>query len=312
MSKYRNKLPQLSSSLFLTDGGLETTLLFHDGIDLPYFAAFDLLKSKEGIERLRQYFLRYVNIARQRGMGFVLEAPTWRASADWAEKLGYDATTLADANRTAIGLLLEIRQAYETAQTPLVISGNIGPRGDGYVVEQRMSVDQARDYHLAQIATFADSDADLVSAFTLNYVEEAIGIVEAARQQSIPVVISFTVETNGQLPSGESLAQAINRTDEATNGYVAYYMVNCAHPTHFDHALNGQHAWCERIGGVRANASIRSHAELDACVDLDSGNPLELGRQYQQLLTMLPNLNVVGGCCGTDHRHIEAICQAVA
>lgn len=310
MSKYRNDLPQLHDSLFLTDGGLETTLVFHDGVDLPYFAAFDLLKNEPGFQRLRDYFVRYAKIAVSQGTGMVLEAPTWRANLDWAAKLGYDADTLADANRKAIGLLLEIRDEFETPTAPMIISGNLGPRGDGYLADAKMTVAQARDYHAPQINTFAATDADMVSAFTINYVEEGIGIVLAAREANIPVVISFTLETDGRLPSGDTLAEAIERTDAETGGYAAYYMINCAHPTHFDDVLRGAGAWRLRIRGLRANASRRSHAELDEAIELDAGNPAELGNEYRALLSLLPNVSVVGGCCGTDHRHIEAIGNA--
>lgn len=312
MSQYRNNLPQLKDKLFVTDGGLETTLVFHEQLDLPLFAAFDLLKDEQGIDTLRKYYERYAAIARQRDMGFILEAPTWRASSDWAEQLGYDAVTLADANRRAIGLLLEVRETYETPASPMVISGNLGPRGDGYVADTRMNVTQARDYHTQQIETFAQTDADMVSVLTLNYIEEAIGIALAARDNNMPVAISFTVETDGLLPSGDSLAEAIRKTDEATDAYPAYYMINCAHPTHFDHVLNDSLGWRQRIRGLRANASKLSHAELDESTELDDGNPHELGKHYQQLRQRLPKLNVLGGCCGTDHRHVEAICSAIA
>jgi len=310
MSKYRNNLPQLHNRLFLTDGGLETTLVFHDGLDLPFFAAFDLLKNDAGFQRLRDYFAQYAQIAVSQGTGMVLEAPTWRANPDWGAKLGYDAATLADANRKAIGLLLEIRDEFETAASPLVISGNLGPRGDGYVADARMTVAQARDYHAPQIKTFAETDADLVSAFTMNYVEEAIGIVLAARDAAMPVVISFTLETDGRLPSGDTLAQAIERTDAGTGSYAAYYMINCAHPTHFENVLRNAGSWRFRIRGLRANASRRSHAELDEATELDAGNPAELGQEYRALRELLPNVTVIGGCCGTDHRHIEAIGHA--
>jgi len=310
MSKYRRNLPQTRDRLFMTDGGLETTLIFHDGIDLPYFAAFDLLKNEAGVERLRRYFVRYTEIALAHRVGIVLEAPTWRANPDWAAKLGYDALTLADANRKAIGLLLEIREAYETRDTRIVISGNLGPRGDGYRADARMSVDAARAYHAPQIETFAQTDADMVAAFTMTYAEEALGIVQAARDAAMPVAISFTLETDGRLPSGDTLARAIERTDEETGGYPAYYMINCAHPVHFAHDLLGDGAWRGRIRGLRANASKRSHAELDESTDLDAGDPHELGGQYRALGALLPGLRVVGGCCGTDHRHVEAICRA--
>jgi homocysteine S-methyltransferase len=312
MSHYRKHLPQLHDALFMTDGGLETTLIFHDGIDLPYFAAFDLLKNDAGVEKLRRYFLRYVEIARARGIGIVLEAPTWRANPDWAEKLGYSPRALAEANRKAIDLLLEIRAACETRATRIVISGNLGPRGDGYRADDRMTVAAARAYHAPQIRTFAGTEADMVAAFTMNYVEEAIGIVHAAREAAMPVAISFTLETDGRLPCGDTLAGAIERTDAETDGYPAYYMINCAHPTHFDAVLRSGGAWRRRIRGLRANASRRSHAELDESTDLDSGDPQELGGHYRELRSLLPGMTVVGGCCGTDHRHVEAICAAFA
>jgi S-methylmethionine-dependent homocysteine/selenocysteine methylase len=312
MSTYRKHLPQLASDLFMTDGGMETTLMFHDGVDLPHFAAFDLLKDDAGIERLRRYYERYVAIARERRLGIVLESPTWRASADWGAKLGYDAERLAGANRKAIGLLLEIRAAWQTPRTPVVVSGNLGPRGDGYRADSRMSAAEAQDYHATQLETFARTDADMASAFTLNYVEEAIGIARAAGDCAMPVAISFTLDTDGRLPSGDSLQQAIEATDAATGGYPLYYMINCAHPTHFEHVLCGAGSWRERIRGLRANASKRSHAELDESTDLDDGDPQELGAQYREVRALLPHLSVVGGCCGTDHRHVEEICRALA
>jgi homocysteine S-methyltransferase len=312
MSPYRTQLPQLNDQLFMTDGGLETTLVFHEGIQLPYFAAFDLLRNAGGVATLRRYFLRYVEIARARGIGIVLEAPTWRANPDWAEKLGYDAHALAAANRKAIELLAAIRAAYETRATRIVISGNLGPRGDGYRPDARMSVAAARDYHAAQIRTFAETSADMVSAFTMNYVDEAIGIVQAAREAAMPVAISFTLETDGRLPGGETLAEAIERSDAETSAYPVYYMINCAHPTHFAAVLREGGAWRARIRGLRANASRRSHAELDESTELDIGDPQELGGDYRDLQAVLPRMTVVGGCCGTDHRHVEAICAAFA
>lgn len=311
MGKYRKHLPQLKDRLFVTDGGLETTLVFHEGIDLPHFAAFDLLKDEAGTRRLRDYFIRYVEIARRHGLGLVLEAPTWRASTDWGAKLGYDPTALADANRRAIGLLLEIRAACETPENKIVISGNLGPRGDGYRPDRRMTAGEAQAYHMRQLATFADTDADMVAAFTMNTVEEAVGIVRGARQLRLPVAISFTLETDGCLPSGDSLAHAIEATDAQTDGYPVYYMINCAHPSHFFGALASGGAWRERVRGLRANASRRSHAELDESADLDDGNPEELGGDYRALRPLLPRLSVVGGCCGTDHRHVSAICRAL-
>jgi S-methylmethionine-dependent homocysteine/selenocysteine methylase len=311
MSKYRRHLPQSGSRLFLTDGGLETTLIFHEGFELPCFASFDLLKDEAGIAVLRRYFDRYAGLARDLGAGLVLESATWRANPDWGARLGYDRKALIDVNRKAIGLLLEVRAAWETPATPIVISGNLGPRGDGYNPSRRMTAAEAQDYHAEQVATFAETDADMVAALTLNYVEEAIGITAAARAHSMPVAISFTVETDGRLPSGDTLAEAIGRTEAATGGYPAYYMINCAHPTHFEAVLQENGQYRERIRGLRANASAKSHAELDESTELDAGDPVELGLQYRTLQSLLPRLAVVGGCCGTDHRHVEAIGRAL-
>jgi homocysteine S-methyltransferase len=310
MGKYRDRLPQLGNELFLTDGGMETTLIFHEGIDLPYFAGFDLLKDEAGMQIVRDYYDRYLAIAKQHAVGAVLESPTWRANQDWAGKLGYDSLTLADANRKAIGLMLDLRAKHETRDRPMVISGNIGPRGDGYRADARMTEDQAREYHSQQVNTFAGTDADMVSAFTMNYPEEAIGVVQAARDANMPVAISFTVETDGRLSSGDRLASAIQRTDAATSEYAAYFMINCAHPSHFEKLLHSEEPWRQRIRGLRANASRKSHAELDESTDLDSGNPNELGGQYRDLRARMPRLNVLGGCCGTDHRHVAAIFAA--
>jgi homocysteine S-methyltransferase len=311
MSKYRTRLPHIKDRFFVTDGGLETTLIFHEGVELPAFAAFDLLKDDAGVTLLRDYFSRYAEMASAHCRGLILESPTWRANADWGAKLGYDARALADANRKAIGLMLEIRDAYENAETKIVISGNIGPRGDGYRAKLRMSVDDAQNYHWQQIETFAQTDADMLGAFTMNYVEEAIGIAAAAKACAMPVAISFTLETDGRLTSGDTLAAAVTRTDEETGAYPVYYMINCAHPTHFEHVLRDGGAWTRRIRGLRANASRRSHAELDESTELDDGNPEELGKQYRALTPLLPELAVVGGCCGTDYRHVEAICNAM-
>ena len=307
MSRYRNNLPQLSGDLFLTDGGIETTLVFHDGFELPHFAAFDLLKSNKGRTALRRYFGNYVAVAKEHGLGFVLETATWRASADWAEKLGYSKLELAEANRQAVAMLEEIRDTQQDHTAPMVISGCVGPRGDGYDAADLMSEAQAEAYHAEQIGTFARTAADMVTAITMTNVPEAIGLTRAAQAAGMPVVISFTVETDGNIPTGEGLKQAIEAVDAATGQGPAYFMINCAHPTHFEDAIAGKEAWLQRLRGLRANASTKSHAELDEATELDAGNPEELGGQYRALRDKLPQLVVFGGCCGTDHRHIAAI-----
>ncbi len=307
MHFYRHRLPQLRDQHFLTDGGLETTLIFHNGIELPHFAAFDLLRDTAGRATLAQYYLPYIAAAKRGGYGFVLDSVTWRASSDWGDKLGYSSGALREVNREAIEMLAELRERHQTPAMPMVISGAIGPRGDGYIAGEAMTADDAEAYHREQIMTFADTAADMVAAYTMTNVNEAIGIARAARAAGMPVAISFTLETDGRLPSGATLQNAIETVDAETRRAPAYYMINCAHPTHFDATLAGSGAWVERIKGIRANASKRSHAELNEAPDLDAGNPDELGRQYRELLARHPHLRVLGGCCGTDHRHIECI-----
>jgi S-methylmethionine-dependent homocysteine/selenocysteine methylase len=306
----RTELPQLKGDLFLTDGGLETTLIFHRGRDLPEFAAFDLLKDETGIEELRRYYVSYLELAKEHDAGFVLESPTWRASPRWAEAIGYSASELDKANRRAIALMAELRDRYEGDVSPIVISGNIGPQDDGYDPKEKLSADQASHYHSTQIGTFADTEADMATALTMTYVDEAIGVTRAAQQAGLPVAISFTLETDGRLPSGQPLGEAIEDTDAATDAAPAYYMINCAHPTHFEDALDRNEQWARRIRGLRANASTRSHAELDEATQLDDGDPEDLGVRYAQLRDRLPELNVLGGCCGTDDRHVGRICRA--
>jgi S-methylmethionine-dependent homocysteine/selenocysteine methylase len=310
MAHDRSRLPQLSGELFLSDGGIETTLIFHEHQELPDFAAFVLLKTPSGRAALERYFRTYAALAVKHGVGCVLESATWRASRDWGDKLGYSVAELEDANRQAVHLLHEVRREFENERTSIVVSGCIGPRGDGYRPDAFMSADAARDYHTLQARAFGDADADLITAITMTYANEAIGIVRAAQDVGMPVVISFTVETDGRLPSGQPLADAIAEVDAATDRGPAYYMLNCAHPTHFAHVLVEGELWLERIRGLRANASCKSHAELNESAELDVGDPAELGRQYRALQDRLTKLSVVGGCCGTDHRHVEAICLA--
>jgi S-methylmethionine-dependent homocysteine/selenocysteine methylase len=310
MPRHRAALPQLDGGLFLTDGGIETTLVFHQGLDLPCFAAFPLLDQEAGRSTLKRYYEEYVAVALELGVGLVLEAATWRANADWGARLGYSAEALAEVNRRAIALLTEIREERENDRSPMAVSGCIGPRGDGYDPTHLMSAAAAADYHREQIETFAGTAANMVSALTLNYVDEAVGIARAAQDSGLPSVISFTVETDGRLPTGQSLGEAIDEVDGRTAAAPAYYMINCAHPAHFSGSLEPGTSWVRRIVGLRANASTLSHAELDEATELDEGNPETLGREYRELRDRFPHLTVLGGCCGTDSRHVEAIGRA--
>lgn len=307
MTKYRSNLPQLNGKTVLTDGGLETVMVFQEGIDLPLFAAFHLLDSEQGRQRLRDYFDRYIPLAKKAGAGLLLESATWRASPDWTDQLGLTYADMARINRDCITFLEDVRFLQETDATPMVISGCVGPRGDGYDPGLLMTEAEAESYHGHQISVLADTAADLISALTMTNVPEAIGITRTAQKADIPVAVSFTVETDGRLPTGQVLGDAIAEVDAATGNAPAYFMINCAHPTHFEAVLAGN----PRIRGLRANASSCSHEELDNAEVLDDGNPVELGGQFAALMRAHPQLSVVGGCCGTDHRHIEQISLAV-
>jgi S-methylmethionine-dependent homocysteine/selenocysteine methylase len=291
-------LPHHTDDLYLTDGGIETVLIFDEGLELPLFAAFPLLGDEAGRDTLRRYYRPFLALAAEHGLGFVAETPTWRASPRWARELGYEDAALDAFNRRAVELMHELRAGYDR----VVISGCVGPSDDGYNPSTRLSPGQAQDYHAVQIGSF--DGVDLVTAITMTYAEEAIGVARAAADAGRPCVISFTVETDGRLPSGQPLGDAIAQVDAAAD--VAYYMINCAHPTHLQHALDGD--WTERVRGVRANASALSHAELDEAETLDAGDPHDLGARYAELPL---RLNVVGGCCGTDVRHVAAMATSL-
>lgn len=294
--------PLLADGPFVTDGGLETDLLFHQGFDLPEFAAFPLLEDATGRAALDAYYDQYAAIARAAGQGLLLETPTWRANPDWAEKIGYDAGALDRANREAVGL---VRRAQERAGVDRsLVVGIHGPRGDGYVAGAPTHPDEAADYHSVQARSFAAEGVDLLHAMTLTTVEEAVGMVLAARSVGLAVAVSFTVETDGRLPDGTPLGQAVERVDAAAAP--DWFGINCAHPTHVAPAFEGG-GWQERIGGVRPNASTLTHDELDAMEELDEGDLGLLGDSFEGLRAHLPNLAVVGGCCGTDARHVAAL-----
>ena len=293
------------NQLMLTDAGLETVLVFHDGIDLPAFAAFPLLDSADGRAALSRYVQPFVQLAGSRDLGLILETPTWRANRDWGRTLGYSDEDLRRVQHDAVAF---VRDAADGSE--VMVSGCIGPRGDGYVPGSMMTADAAAEYHHAQVRDLAEAGATLVTSFTLSYADEGVGFAAAASDVGIPAVVGFTVEQDGRLASGETLAEAVERVDDATDRYPSWFMVNCAHPDHIAPGL-GDGPWRERVGAVRANASRLSHAELDEATELDPGDPAELAAGYATLRGSLPGLRVVGGCCGTDIRHVAAMADAL-
>jgi homocysteine S-methyltransferase len=301
----------LQNRIFLTDGGLETDIIFNEGIDLPHFASIALIGSNKGRAALERYYKRYVAIARENGFGFILESPTWRSSPDWGDRLGMSKAELKAANAAAISMMIDLRNRHTTPGFPMLVSGCVGPRGDGYVAGEIMRPDVAEAYHDEQIGAMAAAGAELISAITMTNASEAIGIARAAARRKLPSVISFTVETDGRLPDGQGLGDAISDVDAATGDGPAYYMINCAHPAHFEHVLDHGASWTERIMGIRANASQCSHEELNEATELDRGDPADLGSRYRALHDQFPRLRVFGGCCGTDHEHLAAIAKAI-
>jgi len=298
-----------SDSTVITDAGLETWLVFQQEVDLPAFAAYPLAATTDGTRLLTQYYEHYVTIAQSVGASIVLETPTWRANPDWAMTLGHDRVALGDFIAASVDVVAAVRDRWSDPGS-FLIGGTVGPRGDGYRIDTMMTNEDAAEYHSFQIECMAARGVDAITAVTIGYVEEAVGIVRAARAVGLPAVVSFTLETDGRLPSGMALADAIEATDDATNGGAQHFMINCAHPTHFADVLDGTSGWVSRIGGLRANASSLSHAELDEMTELDEGDPADLASRYVALRSLLPALRVLGGCCGTDHRHVAAIAQA--
>lgn len=312
MAKYRNRILEFADTLLITDGGLETKLIYYDGIQLRDFAAFELLQNETGYQWFREYFLIFINLARKYNVGLILESPTWRANPDWFRKLGYTDEDMVNINRQAIELLSSLRDQYETEQRPILIEGCLGPRGDGYNPSILMSADEAQAYHSTQIRIFSQTNADLITALTLTYPDEAIGIVRAAKSVHMPIAISFTVENDGKLPTGQTLKEAIEIVDRETENAPIYYLINCVHPSYLQTILDTNESWRERIHGIKGNASKKSHAELDGSTEVDAGDPVDFAQYNQIYFKKFKHMNIFGGCCGTDSRHIEETCKLFA
>lgn len=292
---------------YLTDAGLETWLFFQQGFEAPEFAAIALTEDEAARAALNGYFDDFLRMAEAAETGFVLDTNTWRGCTVWAPKLGVSAEELLRLNRQSVAFARQVGARWETWVPNILINGVVGPAGDGYAPGRIPTSDEAARLHRPQIEVLADAGVDMISAITMTNVDEATGIVRTAREAGLPVVVSFTVETDGRLPTGDLLGEAIKAVDAATGNAPAYYMINCAHPDHFRAALAKGEQWVQRIGGLRANASRLSHAELDVAEELDQGDPEEFGALHAELARMLPTLRVLGGCCGTDHRHVACV-----
>jgi S-methylmethionine-dependent homocysteine/selenocysteine methylase len=294
----------LRAERYVTDGGMETDLIFHRGWDLPEFASFPLLDSQSGRDELHRYFDGYADVAHAAGAGFLVETATWRANPDHAAAIGYGPDDVVRISRDAVMFALEVADRHRERVADVLVGGVVGPRRDGYVSEAPTAPKDAEEYHRPQLEAFATAGADYAVAYTMTDPGEAIGVVRAARSVGLPVAISFTVETDGLLPSGDTLAAAIAHVDDMAPP--DHFLVNCAHPVHIAAGLDDGR-WTERIVGVRPNSSRLSHAELDAATELDEGDRDELSASHRSIAGMLPSLRIVGGCCGTDARHVAAL-----
>ena len=307
MTRSRERLPQLGGTRYLTDGGIETHLIFNEGFELPQFCAFVLNDSEAGREAMRDYYRAYLSIAQRAGLPFLFDTNTWRANPDWGALVGYDATSLAHAIRTSVVICEEVAAEFAAEGVRSITSGIMGPRRDAWKYDATMTIGEAKDYHAPQIDIFAETSAAYVTCLTLTNVPEGVGIARAAEAAGMPVVLSFTLEIDGNLPGGKLLRDAMAETDDLTGSYPAYYMINCAHPAHFDKIVAADQRGLARVMGLRTNASMKSHTELDESPTLDRGDPQDLARRYANLLELMPQIRVIGGCCGTDHHHISAV-----
>ncbi|PMG07031.1 homocysteine methyltransferase [Vibrio breoganii] len=284
--------------------GIDTELLFTHNQPLPGYASYPLLAKSSTRAIIEKMYIDLIALAKRYQTAVILDAMTWIASSQRGAMIGLNEHQLRDFNLDAIDLMAQVRD--RCGDLPTLLSAQIGPREDGYQANNQMSANESLGYHSTQIDTYKLTKADFITASTLSYPEEAAGIVLAAKSANIPVVVSFTVELDGNLPNGESLEDAIAKVDGLTKRYASYFMINCAHPSHFSHSFT-QQPWEQRIKGIVVNASKCSHAELDRCETLDSGDPFTLGKEVAEICRQNTQISVVGGCCGTNLDHLEQI-----
>lgn len=311
MAKVKTKIPATGGRTFLTEGGIETHMQYKKGYELKHFCLFDLMNNSQAIADLRAYHVRIIEVALKHKVGAVLDGVHYRSSRDWGELLGYSPAGLADIVVQGIEFYRDLAREFETDDSPMPVSGVVGPRGDAYAVGRTMTVHEAEDYHAEQIATMKKAGADFITALTFSQVDEAIGLVRAAQGLDIPVVVSFTLGSDGKLKTGPGIGNAIQAIDTATDDGPAYYMINCTHPVDFAPAFDDPGDWTQRLAGIRPNASSLDHGMLCQLGHLEEGDPDELAQQMAEMANRFPHLSVWGGCCGTDYHHIDKIASAV-
>lgn len=303
--------PRLENKFYLTAGGTETEILYKWGYELPEFAMFTLLDDEEANECVRNMYRRYFEVAAKNNTGLVIEGHDYRASPDWAGKLGISLENLAEIQHRIINFLTDLKTEFDGKVSDVVITGGIGPRGDAYGTGGNISEAEAEDYHSVQLSTLKDTDADMAVALTFNNIPEAVGIVRAATKIGIPIGISLTLNTESRLSSGPSLREAIEAIDENTDEGAAWYGTNCSHPLEFEPAISEEGAWRQRLRLIRPNAAKMEKISLCKLGHLEDGDPIELGAQMGDVASRFPSVDIIGGCCGTDERHLNEIAKNV-
>lgn len=300
--------PRLDDRIYITEGGIETEILYKWGFELPEFSMYPLLDNADAMKTIHAMFDRVFAAAAAHDAGIVLAGLDYRASPDWAEKIGYSRDQLDAFIHRNIAFLKGRREAHADRVRDVYIAATCGPRGDAYGTGGTITEDEAEAYHAFQIAASKAAGADLVIGITFNNIPESIGFVRAAQDVGIPVGISLTLTPEGVMRSGPSLQQAVEEIDAATDGAAAWFGTNCAHPVEFEPALNGG-AWTDRLRYVRPNASKMDKIALCKLGHLEDGDPEELGGQMADLKRRFPQADILGGCCGTDERHLGEIAR---
>ena len=304
--------PQTKGTVYLTEGGQETEIMYKFGHDLPEFAMFPLLDRPAALAALRAMYKRYLEVAAAARLSVIIGGLDYRASPDWGAKLGYTPEALADAQVRCVDFLREVAEPFRERIPTVLIAGIIGPRGDAYSLNRTVTADEAENYHLQQLSTLARAGVDLVTALTFNSVPEAVGVARAAARAGLPLGISFTLDNStSRLMSGPSLRKAVEATDrECGMAKPDFYGVNCSHPLEFLPALEPG-GWVERIRMLRPNASSMDKIELCKIGHLEEGDPQELGTLMGELARRYPHIDIWGGCCGTWEKHLAQIAYHV-
>jgi homocysteine S-methyltransferase len=308
---YQTTFPVRSGeALFLTEGGIETELMYKWRFELPHVAVFPLLDNPDAVAVMRGIYRRSLDVAAAHGMSAMLTGLDYRASPDWGGLPGYSQEALVEANHQAIDFLRELAREYNDDLPRVLVGGIIGPRGDAYELNRTITADAAEDYHATQLTTLKQADVDFAAAMTFNNIPEAIGVARAATTIGVPLVISLTVDSTSRLKSGPTVAEAVETIDAETDGAPACYMLNCSHPVEFEPGLTDGD-WIRRLRGFRPNASKMEKIALCQIGHLEEGDPVELGRLMGDLARRYPHMDIWGGCCGTGTVHLGEIAKNV-